>query len=537
MNEWLKNLTDQIGQLPPGRRLMLGVTAAGSLAFFLWLAAGSGRPEYRALYRGLAEDETARAADALRAENIPYELADGGTSIAVPAGQVYEARIRLAGQGLPRGGASGFELFDRPGFGVTEFVHRVNYLRAVQGELARSIEQLEPVERARVQVAIPERRSVVAARKSRARASVVVKLRPGRELDAGQARAVVHLVASSIEALSPEDVTVVDDSGRLLAPQGDLGNGVRTAGGAPGYQQRVEAELAQQIESILEKTVGPGGVVARVRAEMDWTESETTEETYDPDGQVARSEHRSSEASEDGAGRPAGVPGVAANTPALGGGGGGGGSSSNANRTEETINYEISKTVSRRITPMGRIERLSIAVLVADPVAGEGDGPAAEGAGGDAEGEGAAAWSAEDLDRFEELARQAVGFSERRGDQITVKSAPFRSPTGEFAEEGLLGPELLLLLASVLRVLGLVVGLVVFGRFVVKPMLGSLASAAPSGLPARVSELEARLASAAQGAGEAQLAGGPEVQSAGALPSGARSDEAVQAIRSWLNQG
>ncbi len=518
MNSWLQNLIEQIQALPPGRRLVLLATGCGSLAFFLWLAFGAASPEYRGLYRGLAEDEIASVADGLRAEGIDYRLADGGTSILVPAAQVYEARIRMASQGLPGRGASGFELFDRPGFGVTEVVHRVNYLRAVQGELARSVERLEPVERARVQLVIPERRSVVAARQRKPRASVVVQLRPGRALDEEQVRAIVHLVASSVESLQLGDVTVVDDAGRLLAPQGDAVAGARAAGGAPGYQKRVENELAGRIESILEKTVGPGGVIARVRAEMDWTESETTEESFDPDSQVARSEHRSSEDSKDAVASTGGVPGIASNTPGLPGGGatGGGETGSSANRSEETINYEISKTVSRRVTPMGRLERLSIAVLVAEPVA-SGEGEAAEG------------WSAEDLESFEQLARQAVGFSEERGDSITVTSAPFRSPTGDFPEESPLGPELLLLISSAVRALAVLLGLFAFGRFVLRPLLGTLASPAPAGLPARVADLEAQIAA---GAGSVSAA-----DAAPALPSGARGDDAVKTIRNWLNQG
>lgn len=521
MSAWLQNLIEQLQALPPGRRLVLAVTGAGSLAFFLWLAFGASGAQYRALYRGLPEDEVARVADALRSESIEYRLSDGGTSILVPAGQVYEARIRVAGQGLPRGGGSGFELFDRPGFGMTEFVHRVNYVRAVQGELARSVERLEPVARARVQVVIPERRSVVAARQRKPRASVVLQLQPGRRLESEQVRAIVHLVASSIESLEVGDVTVVDDAGRLLAPQGDAVAGARTPGGAPAYQERVEKELAGRIESILEKTVGPGGVVARVRAEMDWTESETTEEVFDPDSQVARSEHRSNEGSRDGHPVAAGVPGIASNTPgAAEGGGGGGAASSSTNRSEETINYEISKIVSRKRTPMGRLERLSIAVLVADPVPAEG-----------AEGEDAPGWSGEELQRFEELARQAAGFSTERGDTITVTSAPFRSPAGDFPEPGSFGPELLLLISNAVRALAVLLGLFAFGRFVLRPLLGTITDSAPAGLPARVAELEAQLGATGE------LAAGSAADEMAALPSGARSDDAVKTIRTWLSQG
>ncbi|NNL66649.1 MAG: flagellar M-ring protein FliF, partial [Myxococcales bacterium] len=217
MGSWLENLMRGLQALPPARRALLAVAAGGSLAFFAWLTLSAASPEYRALYRGLAEDEAARVIEGLAAEKIGYEVADAGTTIMVPATEVAEARIRMAGRGLPNGGGAGFELFDRPAFGVTDFVHRVNYLRAVQGELSRSIEQLDPVERARVQVVVPERGSVLASQERAPRASVVVRLIPGQTLAPDQAKAIVHLVASSIENLDPADVTVVDGSGRLLA--------------------------------------------------------------------------------------------------------------------------------------------------------------------------------------------------------------------------------------------------------------------------------------------------------------------------------
>ena len=238
-------------------------------------------------------------------------------------------------------------------------MHRVNYTRAIQGELARSIEQLDPVDRARVQVVIPERKGVLRSSERKPSAAVVVRLEPGRELDRVQVRAVVHLVASSIESLDPADVTVVDGAGRLLAPQGEESPGTLPPGGAPGHQERVEAELARRVESILEPVVGMGGVVARVSADMDWTESKVTEERYDPNSQVARSETRTDEFESIGA--DGGAPGFAANT---GEGGGLDGGPAGSTRVSETFNYEISKTVSQSLTAMGTIKRLSVAVLV-----------------------------------------------------------------------------------------------------------------------------------------------------------------------------
>jgi len=526
MGESLSNLVAQLRALSPGRQAVLALTALGSLAFFAWLAAGAAKPEQRVLYRGLAEDEVARVTEGLRAERIDYQLDEGGTAVLVPASQVYEARIRLAGKGLPSGGATGFEIFDKPAFGVTDFVHHVNYSRALSGELARSVEQLDPVERARVQVVIPERRSVLAAAQRKPRAAVIVRLRPGHQLRPDQVQAVVHLVASSVESLDTADVTVVDGAGHLLAPQGDaLPSGTLPVGGAPGYQQRVEAELARRVEAILEKTVGVGGVIARVRADMDWTESETTEETFDPDSQVARSEQRSSESSEDGMAQEEGVPGVASNAPdAVAAAATPAPSRSTSTRSDETLNYEINKKVSHRRTPMGGIRRLSVAVLVADRPAAEADGEPQR-------------WSSESLSLFESLAKQAVGFDEKRGDQITISSAPFRMPEQEVEDGGGIGPEWILLAEALLRALSVLLVVLAFGKMVVGPVARSLGQArAESGasLPATVAQLD----------GEGAAAGAlPEAAAPGALAAGSApaappipQEDGVRAIRNWLNQ-
>jgi flagellar M-ring protein FliF len=530
----VENLMEQIGAMSRGRQLMLAVSALGSIAFFSWVITDAGAPDYRALYRGLEEQEVARVADGLQREGIPYELSDGGTTIQVPGAMIYEARMRMAGQGLPNGGNTGFEIFDKPAFGVTEFVHQVNYARAVQGELSRTIEQLDPVDKARVQVVIPKRRNLVADNDRDPRASVVVKLRPGAELARDKVRAIVFLVASTIESISIDHITVVDATGRLLAPLSDNPSGKLAAGGAPDYQQRVEGELAARIEALLGKTVGLGQVVARVRAEMDWTESETTEEAYDPDSQVARSEQRSTEEESDGAVAEGGPAGVAANTP--GGPAGGGAPTPSSRRTSETVNFEISKKVSRSVTPMGRIKKLAVAVLVADQ--------AADGAE-----EAPIPWSEENLQRFEQLAKQVVGFSEERGDQITVTSAPFQRPEFIEEEEPLLSPELLILLSSAARILALLIGVVAFGKFVIGPLVGGLSS--DGAAIARVADLEAKLAAvplaASDGASGVGGAGGVEAIPAAPPEPLSLSEEVgvaaatgaangVTTIRNWLNQ-
>jgi len=547
VNEWLSNLMQQLRALPPARALALGLTAAGSIAFFVWIGVGANRAEYRLLFGGLEEDQALQVVQALEAEKIPYRLERGGTAVAVPGPLVYEARIRVAGRGLPGGGSAGFEIFDQAGFGVSDFIQQVNFQRALQGELARSIEQLEPVERARVQIAMPERTAFVRQETQQGSASVVVRLRPGAELEPAQVRGVVHLVASSVPRLEAGRVTIVDTAGRLLAPLEDGPAGARAPAGALAQEKSLERELAQRVESILERTVGAGRVVAHVRADLDWAQAEHTEERFDPDSQVARSEQRSTESSNDESGRPEGVPGVRSNQPGAAAEAALEKTASSSSRTSETTNYEISKVVSHRVDPVGTIKRLDVAVLVDGRPAPE---PAAEGAEAPAgEAAGFVPWSEEEIKQFEALAMRAVGFDPERGDRITVTSAPFRSVPLGAPQGGLdLDPNLLLLAGTVLNFLGWALAALLFARFVGKPLVSALTTRAPAvrggGLPLTAAEFEASL-----GGSPAQAA------FAGAAPAElepprspltlaeqvtsiahARRDDSVKTLRGWLDQ-
>ncbi|MEB2344402.1 MAG: flagellar basal-body MS-ring/collar protein FliF [Deltaproteobacteria bacterium] len=524
MPDWLQNLRTQFLAWPLGRRLLFAATAVGSLAFFAWLGAGAGGPTWAPLFRGIAPEEMARVVEVLDGERIPYQLAAGGNEVQVPADRVYAARIQLAGQGLPAGGGAGFELFDKPDFGVTDFVHRVNYRRALQGELARSIAQLEPVMRARVQIALPERSPFVGDRERKPSASVIVELHPGAALSAAQVRGVVHLVSSSVEGLAADRVTVVDGRGRMLAPAGDDGVDPAQPAGTGEYQARLERELGQRVEAILAPVVGAGRVVAQVRADLDWTQTEETEERFDPDSQIERSEQRTVETDEDGVGLAEGPPGVASNvpgtteTPASSGGG----ASRRSSRTSETINYELSKTVRRSVEPSGTVRRLTVAVLL--------DGKS--GADG-----GFTPWEEPALRDFEALAKRAIGFSEERGDQLTIANAAFQdAPEGDAGEAGGWsdGPAWPLL-AQVLRGLVLLAALALAGVFVVRPLLAALGGAGAPRLPARVSDLEVELGGGTLAAAAAG-ASGPSPAGAAQLAR-ARADESVKAIQSWLQQG
>jgi flagellar M-ring protein FliF len=530
MQEWLENIQAQFVAWPLARRAIFVATAAGSLAFFLWIAFGTASTHYALLYRGLAGDEMAEVVKALDAERATYRLTEGGGSIEVASDQVYALRIHLAGQGLPRGGGAGFELFDKSDFGVTDFVHRVNYRRALQGELARSIAELEPVSRARVQIAMPERSVFVGDEARQPSASVVVDLRGGRDLSVEQVRGIVHLVSASVESLAAERVTVVDGRGRLLAPVGESVDSAQPHGTGE-YQERLESELGHRIESILGHAVGAGRVVARVRADLDWTQTEQTEERFDPDQQVERSVQKSTEVDESGrgVGVAEGAPGVASNLPGGRGGPimGNEGSTQRSSRTDETTNYEIGKTVRRSVGSVGTVKRLTVAILL--------DGKPAVGAGGE-EAPEFQPWTADEIANFEQLAKRAVGFDDQRGDQLTIGNAPFRALDVQVEDAPWFGPGSAVLVGAVLRGVLLLLALVAFGLLVVRPLAGAIGSTAAQ-MPIRVADLEAQFAGAAtRGVG----ADASSPAASGTMPaaqlSRARADETVRAIRGWLAQ-
>ncbi|MFK7898859.1 MAG: flagellar basal-body MS-ring/collar protein FliF [Myxococcota bacterium] len=506
-------------ELTPARQATLIMTAVGSIAFFMWISNGARTAEYRLLFRGLEDAEMAQVVDGLTSERIEYQLGEGGTAVLVPAPQIHEARMRLASKGLPSGSSPGFEIFDQGSFGVTDFVQKVNYNRALQGELARTIEQVEGVDKARVQLAIPKRKMLLRKDQREATASVVTRLRAGWELDSAQVRGIVHLVASSVEGLDISHVTLVDHRGRLLAPSPDIGMDGPASGASMAAGKRVEKGLEEQIESILERTVGLGRVVAKVSAELDWTQTEKTEEVFDPDSQIARSTQRDTESSRDGVAE-GGVAGIVANTPDVETAEtGAGGSNSASSRSSETTNFEISKVVSRHVLPTGQIQRLSVAVLVdGKPInaAPSGSGGAAdEGAEGGDEQASFAPWSKEELEEFEQLAMRAVGFSAERGDEISVINAPFIEIAPDMeGDGGFLTPDILVLLTSVLHGVAFLIGLLLFSKLFIKPLAEAVGGGDSAAIVDLRSELMQRL----------------DAAQVGALPEGAEGFEGAAAL-------
>ncbi len=390
---------------------LVAILISAIVVLVLWM----NKTEFQVLYSNLSEDDAAKVVEMLRNENIEFEIGGGGV-ISVPNEIVHETRLRVAAAGLPKGAGVGFEIFDKSGFGVTEFVQKVNYTRALQGELARTISVLNEVDTARVHIVTPKKR-LFSSENDLARASVVLKFVEGGRLNPDQINGVVNLVASSIDGLNHKNVTIVDTSGRLLSGDGDEDSSSNLSSTQFEYQKSIEKLLVARIQSILEPVVGKEKVMAKVSADIDFTRAEMTEEKFDPESVVVRSEQTSKEKTTNGA--AGGVPGVASNVPGeqLPADGSDGGGSEKQN---ETINYEISKIVSKTVLPTGVIKRLSVAVLVDGTYKITKD---EEGM----ETKTYQPWQPGDLKKFQNLVKGAVGVQSDRGDTLEVVNIPFET--------------------------------------------------------------------------------------------------------------
>lgn len=451
----------------------LAAAVAGLAAVGLWTQ----QPEMQALFTNLAADDASAIVDRLKELKVPYELSAGGTTVLVPNDQVHDLRLQMTGQGLPHGGGFGFEIFDRTSLGVSDFVQKVNYRRALQGELARTIAQMPEVERARVHLSIPERR-LFSQDQDRTRASVVLALKGGQTLTKTQVQGIVRLVANSVEGLQAHDVTVVDGHGHLLS--GSAGDETaRLSDSQLEYQRGMEKDIEGRIQTMVERIVGVNKAVVRVSSLLNFRQVETTEERYDPNGQVVRSEQRGQEKASGTNGVSGGVPGVTSNVPPGKDAEPVQTSSNSSQNKNETVNYEISRTVSKIVEPIGTIKRLSVAVLV------DGKYEGAKADGEPAEGGAAKKYvprSEDELKRIEEIVKKAMGFSAERGDEVQVVNAQF----GLGPEDEAGGTEALAQPASYAQYIRYGVGGVLFLLilfFVIRPLINVLTAPAEPPTP------------------------------------------------------
>lgn len=420
-------------------------------------------PEMALLYGNLDISEGAQIVSRLEGMDVPIELKGGGTQIYVPADQVARLRMNMAEVGLPSGGSIGYEIFDRSDvLGSTSFVQDVNLLRALEGELSRTIRSIQNVAAARVHIVLPKR-ELFSREKQLPTASVVLKMRGGSKLTNAQVQAIQNLVAFSVPGLLSEQISIVDDKGNLLA-RGEGKEVGSMSGLPPGVEEArlaYEANVSRMVESLLEKSLGAGKVRAEVSVEMDLQRLTEQSETYDPDGQVIRSTQSSSdtESSQNGSNTATTVQN---NLPNLASGNQGGGTRSDGKKAEETVNYEISKIVKTQVKELGGIKRVSVAVLV--------DGTYQTG---DANQETYIPRGTEELQQITKLVKAAVGFKADRGDTIEVVNLRFSTDRGDdfsLADNMIMGLERKEFIDVMQIGIFALVILVVF-LFVIKPLM------------------------------------------------------------------
>lgn len=417
-----QNLITVIAGWPLSRKIALGAVTVITLGLFTWIIVQARTADYQLLYGNLADADASAVVEWMKGQNMPYQLANNGHNILIPAKNIHETRLSLATLGLPQGGGVGFEIFDKQSFALTDFVQKVNYSRALQGELARTITSLGPVESARVHLALPEKRLFRDQQKP-ATASVIIKLAPGKRLSEPQIEGIVHLVSSSIEELEPSHVTVIDQNGTVLSRIGDKGMGNALSPDMLEFQMQIEQRLEDRAQALLDKSLGPQNAMVRVSATLDFAKTEKTEETFDPEEPVVRSEQVSEEKS--GSEITGGIPGVQSNLE--GPGTQISGTTPPTSRSQRITNYEISKVVSKTTNPIGTISRLSVSVLIADKVI-----PAK-----DKEPSATEPRSTSEIKAVETMVASALGLDSSRGDKIEVTSMPFLASAEQSDTDGL----------------------------------------------------------------------------------------------------
>ena len=434
----LGDLQHRFNSLNFQQRLIVGAALVLFLAVIVAVSlSGRSKDDYRILFSSVNERDGAAIVAALTQMNVPYKFTEGGAAILVPENVVYETRLRLAGQGLPKAGNVGFELLENQKMGTSQFVEQVNYQRGLEGELARSISSLSQVKSARVMLAIPKQTAFM-REQEKPTASVVVTMHPGRFLDPQQVAAIANLVGSSVPNLGPANVTIVDSEGSLLAPNAQRMAGLDST--QLKYVAELESALSKRVQDILEPVTGKENVRAQVTVDMDFGELERTEETFGRNSPPNQSSIRSQQTNE--AATPSssvsGVPGALTNQPpqpaqapinSPNGAAAGNGpqnlnappsstnSASNIKR-DSTVNYELDRAIQRIKTEKGQIRRVSAGVVVnfKKPIGVDKDGKPLK----------PVPYNAKELDQINNLVRDAVGFNERRGDSVSVANIPFR---------------------------------------------------------------------------------------------------------------
>ena len=471
MNAFLQTLRN----LGPMRLAAIALVTLSLLGFFVFITTRITSSPLAMLYADLDQKDSSAIIQKLDAMKVPYEVDSSGHVIRVPTDQVGKLRMQMAGDGLPKGGSIGYEIFDqKEGFGSTSFVQNINYLRAMEGELARTISTMNPIETARVHLVLPQR-ELFSHNTQTASASIFIKTHGGAVLSREQIAAIQHLISAAVPQLQPNAISIVDDRGNLLArPKGNGSSG--TADNANDMRAEYEQTQARKIEDLLSQTLGYGKARAQVSADLDFDRITTSSEIYDPDSQVVRSSQSTTEesANAEGASQAVTVANNLPANPAQIAAGGGGGTNKN-NRTEETINYEINKTVRSQVREGGQVRRLSVAVVVDGSYKTEGEGKDQK--------QTYVPRTDDEMKKIRDLVASAVNLNPTRGDTIEVVNMAFA--VGESGKDAGSSPDLLmgipradLFHAAETLILAIIALLVVL--LVVRPILRKLLEGGPA---------------------------------------------------------
>jgi len=387
-----QQLAGLMSRLTLGQKLMIGIVTLGAIAAIIFLVTVVNTPTYGTLFSNLSEEDASKIVAKLQEKSIPYQLNESGKSILVPKDKVYEVRLSLAGEGLPQSSIIGYEIFDRTNLGISDFVQKVNYRRALEGELARTILTIEEVEGARVHLVVPER-ALFKEDEKPATASVVLKLKSSKPPKIETIQGIAHLISSSVEGLESENVTIVDARGVLLSDVHKSNSVAALTTTQYEMQQRVEAYLAAKAQTLLESVVGSGNALVQVNAELDFRQVERTLEQFDPDRTAVRSEQLSEEKTSSGDSL----------TPST--------------RSNTVTNYEINKTVEHIVENLGNLKRLSVAALVNGvPTTVTKDGQQVTEIQPRPE---------QEMQKLTDLVKMSVGFDAVRNDEVSVTNLTF----------------------------------------------------------------------------------------------------------------
>lgn len=427
----LNEALERFKALPPNKKFLFYGAIAALFAVVVGTVLMNREPAYKILFSNLADRDGGQVTASLQQMNVPYQIGAGGV-ISVPAEQVYDVRLKLAAQGLPKASGVGFELMDNQKFGISQFAEQVNYQRAIEGELAHTIESIAAVQAARVHIATPKQ-SVFVREQEPTTASVMLNLYPGRLLDPGQIAGMLHLVSSAVPGLTLKNVTIVDQDGNLLSQSPDLDNGSGLDSRQLKYVRQVEDDYVKRVESILEPIFGKGNAHAQVSASLDFSQGEQTSETYRPNSSPNPSATRSQQIVEklnNSSTQPTGVPGALSNQPpsaasapitlppgALPGTQTLSGKPLGQNGAQErdiTTNYEVDKTISHTTLPQGTLKRLTAAVVVNYRNLPDRNGDLKP-----------TPLTAQEMQQVNSLVREAMGFNPTRGDSVNVVNAAF----------------------------------------------------------------------------------------------------------------